>query len=69
MTNYNETPYLFDNAVLDRHARMANGLEVETELEFADRLLFLAAFPAGGLKLDDKLLDSFLDRKRAWSAR
>lgn len=59
------TPYLFDNAVLDRHARLANGMPVESELEFGSRLLFLAAFPAVDARADDELLDSFMDRKHA----
>jgi hypothetical protein len=59
------TNYLFDNAVIDRYARIANGLEVEPELEFADRLLWLGAFPAGDLHADDVLLDTFLERKAA----
>lgn len=59
------TPYLFDNRVLDRHAKLANGLPVESELEFAEALAFLARFPRGGVEADDELLDSFLDRKRA----
>lgn len=59
------TAYLFDNAVLDRNARLANGLPVESELVFAERILFLAAFPPGTIEHDDALLDTFLDRKKA----
>lgn len=59
------TPYLWDNAVLDRHARIANGLPVETELEFAEALVLMASFPDGGVDADAELLDSFMDRKRA----
>lgn len=59
------TPYLFDNRVLDRHAKLANGLPVESELEFAEALAFLTRFPDAGVQADDELLDSFLDRKRA----
>lgn len=59
--------YLFDNAVLDRYARIANGLEVETELEFADRLWLLGSIPAGDLHADVQL-DTFMDRVRVWSA-
>ena len=60
------TNYLFDNAVIDRCAKLANGLPVESELEFADRLLWLAAFPAVDAHADDDLLDSFLERKAAY---
>lgn len=63
------TPYLFDNAVIDRYARIANGLPVESELEFADRLLWLASFPDRGAQADEVLLDSFLDRKRIYGER
>lgn len=63
------TPYLFDNAVLDRHAKLANGLDVESELEFADRLVWLASFPDRGVQADEVLLDSFLDRKRIYGER
>lgn len=58
------TPYLFDNAVLDRNARLANGLLVEPAVEFAEALLMLGRFPDGGVDGDDELLDSFMDRKR-----
>lgn len=58
------TPYLFDNAVLDRHAKLANGLPVEGELVFADRLWLLTTVPAVDEDADDQLLDTFLDRKR-----
>ena len=57
------THYLFDNAVMDRCARLATGHEVESELEFADRLLLLATFPASGT-VDEA--DSFLDRVALW---
>jgi hypothetical protein len=66
------TPYLFDNAVLDRHARLANGMPVESELEFAEALVLLASYPDVGVQGDDELLDSFMDRKHAltaWSER
>jgi hypothetical protein len=58
------TPYLFDNAVLDRHAKLANGLPVEGELVFADRLWLLTTVPAVDEDADEVLLDTFLDRKR-----
>ena len=58
------TPYLFDNAILDRNARLANGLPVEPADEFAEALLMLGRFPDGGVDGDDELLDSFMDRKR-----
>lgn len=60
-------PYLFDNAVLDRHAKLANGLAVEGEFEFADRLWLLARSPASDVEGDDRLLDSFLDRKHVYA--
>lgn len=63
------TPYLFDNAVLDRHARLANGLDVDSELEFAERLHLLSRFPDGGVQADDELLDGFLQRVKIWSPR
>lgn len=59
------TPYLFDNAVLDRHAKLANGLPVESELEFAEALWLLAKFPDAGVAADAELLDSFIDRRNA----
>jgi hypothetical protein len=68
MTKPTPDNYLFDNAVIDRYARMANGLPVEPEVEFADRLLVLASIPPGGIQLDVEHLDSFLERKRAWGA-
>lgn len=55
--------YLFDNAVMDRCAKLATGHEVESEIEFADRLLLLATFPAGGTVGE---ADSFLDRVAVW---
>lgn len=58
------TPYLFDNAILDRNARLANGMPVESAVEFAEALLMLGRFPDGGVEGDDELLDSFMDRKR-----
>jgi hypothetical protein len=61
------TPYLWDNAVLDRHAKLACGLPVDDELEFAERLAFLMRFPNGTVAEEDELLDSFLDRKRAYA--
>lgn len=61
------TPYLFDNAVLDRHAKLANGLPVEAEFEFADRLWLLARSPASDVESDDRLLDSFLDRRNVYA--
>jgi hypothetical protein len=61
--------YLWDNAVIDRYAKIANGLPVESELVFADRLLWLGTVPAGDLHADDVLLDTFLDRKRALQLR
>lgn len=61
------TPYLFDNAVLDRHAKLAAGIPVEGELVFADRLWLLASVPAVDEDADDVLLDTFLDRKRVYS--
>ena len=51
--------YLFDNAILDRYAKIANRLPVESELEFADRLLLLSGFPEGTAVGE---CDSFLDR-------
>lgn len=56
--------YLFDNAVMDRYARIANGLDVEPGIEFADRLLWLATVPAGKSSTVD--LDTFLDRVHLW---
>lgn len=61
------TPYLFDNAVLDRHAKLANGLPVEGEFEFADRLWLLARSPASDVDGDDRLLDTFLDRRNVYA--
>ncbi|HWD83299.1 MAG TPA: hypothetical protein VG497_30575 [Kribbella sp.] len=57
------TPYLWDNAVLDRHARIANGMPVDSELEFAEALLLLSKFPDGTVEDDAELLDSFIDRR------
>lgn len=56
--------YLWDNLVLDRHAKIANGMPVESELEFAFALVMLGKFPDTGLAGDEELLDSFLDRRR-----
>jgi len=61
--------YLFDNAVIDRYARMANGLEVEPELVFADRLLLLASVPPVDPPAGVVQLDTFMDRVRVWGAR
>lgn len=61
------TPYLFDNAVLDRHARIANRIPVDGELVFAERLWLLASVPAVDEDVDDELLDTFLDRKRLYT--
>lgn len=55
--------YLFDNAVMDRYARMVTGYEVESELEFAERLSLLSTFPAGATVGE---ADSFLDRVAVW---
>ena len=54
--------YLFDNAVIDRHARMSNGFEVEPEAEFAERLHLLSTFPGGTVEE----ADTFLDRVHLW---
>jgi hypothetical protein len=59
--------YLFDNAVIDRNARIATGWPVEGEYEFADRLWLLLQAPPGDIDSDDELLDTFLDRKRILS--
>lgn len=59
--------YLFDNAVLDRHAQQASGRPVETPEEFADRLYWLLSYPDATVDSDAHLLDSFLDRKRVYS--
>jgi hypothetical protein len=55
--------YLFDNAILDRNAKLATGHEVDSEADFAERLLLLAKFPPTGT-IDEA--DSFLDRVAAW---
>lgn len=57
------TNHLFENAVMDRHARTVTGYEVESELEFAERLNLLATFPAGQTVGE---ADSFLDRVAVW---
>lgn len=57
------TNHLFESAVMDRHARTVTGYEVESELEFAQRLELLTAFPAGGSVGE---ADSFLDRVAMW---
>lgn len=61
------SPYLFDNAVLDRHAKIANGLPVDDELVFAGRLWWLVTVPKRDEDYDADLLDSFLARKRVYA--
>lgn len=61
--------FLFKNAVIDRHARLANHLDVQPVEEFAERMLALevslrhqALDPT--VESDDAVLDSlaFMDR-------
>jgi len=52
--------------IIDRHARLANHLDVQPASEFAERMLglemALKAAPKSSVKADDSLLDSFMDR-------
>lgn len=53
-------------AVIERHARLANHLDVQPAGEFAERMLALeAAMKAtrkSSVASDDRFLDSFMDR-------
>ena len=45
-------------AVIERHARLANGLDVQPEVEFAERIWGLR----GSVSTDAALLYDFMDR-------
>lgn len=49
--------YLFNDAIVDRHARLANSLDVQPADEFAERIAHL---PQDG----KALVPSFMDRTR-----
>ena len=56
-----------DNINLDRHSRLACGLDVEPEADFAERMLHFSVLVArgGDVVTDDVDLDAFLDRTTA----